>query len=128
MRADPLGTKISTDIEVKLAEIDKLQTSANEMEEVLKMFDLKKMQQEIDQNRNLLLKSIDDVVTIQDKIAEYDNSYAYLTTIIRELESKIHNKNITKKACNNASFFLFNNNYLILSLYTSSKRFKSSTC
>ena len=92
-----LKTKISTDIEVKLAEIEKLQTSANEMEEVLKMFDLKKMQQEIDSNRNLLLKSVDEVVALQDKIAEYDNSYAYLTTLIRELESKIHNTNITKE-------------------------------
>ncbi len=92
-----LKNKMLTDIEVKNAENEKLNKSAKEIKDVLKMFDLNKMQDEINSNKDLLLKSDADLDKAQDEVATYDNDYAYLTTLIKDLQAKIHNDKVTKE-------------------------------
>jgi len=92
-----LKNKMLTDIEVKNAEIEQLNNSAKEIKDVLKMFDLNKMQEEINNNKDLLLKTDAELDKAQDEIALYDNDYAYLTTLIKDLQAKIHNNNISKE-------------------------------
>ncbi|MBE5735144.1 MAG: SMC family ATPase [Clostridiales bacterium] len=91
-----MKSKIITDIKVKTAEIENLEKTTKELNEVLKMFDLNKMKDEIEKDKALLLRTIDEAERAKDEIAEYDNSYAYLTTLIKELNGKIHNPDITK--------------------------------
>lgn len=92
-----LKNKMITDIKVKNAEIDNLHNTDKQILDVLKVFDLNKMQEEISKDRMLLLKSVDEIERLKDNVAEYDNNYAYLTTLIRDLNTKIQDSTITKE-------------------------------
>ncbi len=92
-----LRTKLFTTIEVKSAEIDNLNKSAKELKDVLALFDLKKYEQDIKNNRNLLLTNQDEINAIQDKINTFDTNMAYYYTLVQELDASIRNKNVTKE-------------------------------
>jgi len=92
-----LKNKLDTDIQVKTAEVEKLNKTAQELKEVLNMFEFDKMKNEVENNRDLLLSTDAEIAATQEVINTFDNDYAYLSTTIKEYDAKIHNKDVTKE-------------------------------
>ncbi|MBQ4558274.1 MAG: SMC family ATPase [Clostridia bacterium] len=92
-----LKNKLDTDIQVKTAEVEKLNKTAQELKEVLNMFEFDKMKNEVENNRDLLLSTDAEIAATQEVINTFDNDYAYLSTTIKEYDAKIHNKEVTKE-------------------------------